>query len=76
MCIIHVFLLQVFKVDATSQYTQKIAENFGLTVSKSVRYSDFKDENGKSLYKTESPHDFYKVMLKLLPAKIDKDNRA
>lgn len=58
-------------MDATSLFTQKVAEKVGLTVVKSVRYSDYKDENGKCIYKTESPHDYFKVMLKELPLKLN-----
>lgn len=58
-------------MDATSYFTQKIAESLGYVTIKSVKYSDFKDENGESIYKTESPHDYYKVMLKVLPEKTE-----
>lgn len=57
------------KVDATSWFTQKIAESCGLKTIKEVRYKDFKDEEGKIIYNTVSPHDFYKVMVKELPSK-------
>lgn len=61
--------MQLFKVDATSYFTQKIAESLGCITIKSVKYSDFKDENGESIYKTESPHDYYKIMVKVLSPK-------
>lgn len=60
------FFLQLIKVDATSLFTQKICESFGLIVEKSIRYHDFLDENGKKIYNTESPHDYYKIMTKQL----------
>lgn len=55
-------------MDATSLFTQKVAESHGFTVAKSVKYGDYKDENGKKIYDTQSPHDYYKVMIKLLPS--------
>ncbi|KAK5643624.1 hypothetical protein RI129_007469 [Pyrocoelia pectoralis] len=58
---------KVIKVDATSLFTQKVCESLGLTAVKSVRYKDYKDEKGNLLYDVESPHDYYKVMLKELP---------
>ncbi|KAF5302793.1 hypothetical protein FQA39_LY01973 [Lamprigera yunnana] len=63
---------KVIKVDATSLFTQKICENFGLKAVKSVVYKDFKDEKGKLLYNTKSPHDYYKVMLKELSQQSNK----
>lgn len=59
-------VLQLLKVDATSLFTQKVAESNGFSVEKSVKYGDFKDDNGKKIYDTESPHDYYKVMIKKL----------
>lgn len=56
------------KVDATSLFTQKVAESLGFTVEKSVKYGDYKDEDGKKIYDTVSPHDYYKIMIKLLPS--------
>ncbi|KAK4886860.1 hypothetical protein RN001_003131 [Aquatica leii] len=64
--------LKIIKVDATSLFTQKICESFGLTTVKSVVYKEYKDENGKLLYNTESPHDYYKVMLKELSPNCSK----
>ncbi|CAG9858636.1 unnamed protein product [Phyllotreta striolata] len=64
---------KLMKVDATSLFTQKICEAFGLKVIKTVRYGDYKDENGKKIYPTESPHDYYKVMVKQLPSRKDND---
>ncbi|KAF5289848.1 hypothetical protein FQR65_LT10664 [Abscondita terminalis] len=64
--------LKIIKVDATSMFTQKICEKFGLTTAKSVVYKEFKDENGKLLYNTKSPHDYYKVMLKELSSSSNK----
>ncbi|KAG5879467.1 Dopamine N-acetyltransferase, partial [Gonioctena quinquepunctata] len=60
--------LELIKVDATSFFTQKVCENFGLTTSKSVRYADYLDENGHKMYDTKAPHDFYKVMVKHMPS--------
>lgn len=60
---------KIIKVDATSLFTQKICESAGFKSIKDIRYHDFKDENGKIIYNTESPHDFYKVMIKELPSK-------
>jgi GNAT superfamily N-acetyltransferase len=60
---------KLVKVDATSLFTQKVAECLGFTVEKSVKYGDYKDENGQKIYDTKSPHDYYKVMIKLISAK-------
>ncbi|CAH0559958.1 unnamed protein product [Brassicogethes aeneus] len=57
---------KLLKTDATSLFTQKVAESDGYTVAKSVKYGDYKDENGKQIYKTQSPHDYYKVMIRLI----------
>ncbi|CAG9823042.1 unnamed protein product [Phaedon cochleariae] len=65
---------KLLKVDATSLFTQRICESFGLTVEKTVRYHDFHDENGRKIYDTESPHDFYKVMVKRLPSTVNRIN--
>lgn len=69
---IFLYFFQLIKVDATSLFTQKICGSFGLVTVKAVRYNDFKDEQGKTLYATESPHDYYKVMIKQLPSKPNK----
>lgn len=58
------------KTDATSWFTQKIAESLGMYPIKEVRYADYKDKDGKQIYKTESPHDFYKVMVKEISKKV------
>lgn len=57
------------KVDATSLFTQRISESFGFKVATSVKYGDYKDADGKKIYDTKSPHDYYKVMVKQLPNK-------
>lgn len=57
------------KVDGTSYFTQKISESFGFKVVKSVKYGDYKDADGKKIYDTKSPHDYFKVMIKQLPSK-------
>lgn len=68
----HFFVVfQIIKVDATSFFTQKIAESLGYVTVKSVKYSEFYDENGQRIYNTESPHDYYKVMVKVLNTKSD-----
>ncbi|KAJ8919253.1 hypothetical protein NQ315_003836 [Exocentrus adspersus] len=59
---------KLMKVDATSLFTQKISESFGFHVEKSVKYGDYKDADGKKIYDTKSPHDYYKVMVKQLPS--------
>ncbi|KAJ8968896.1 hypothetical protein NQ317_008833 [Molorchus minor] len=64
---------RLMKVDATSLFTQKISESFGLTVEKSVKYGEYTDENGKKIYDTQPPHDYYKVMVKQLPDKPNND---
>lgn len=58
--------LQVIKTDATSLFTQKVAESQGFWVEKSVNYHDYKDEQGRKIYDTRPPHLHYKVMAKLL----------
>lgn len=58
--------LQVMKTDATSFFTQKVAESQGFWVEKSVNYHDYKDEQGRKIYDTRPPHLHYKVMAKLL----------
>ncbi|XP_072396820.1 arylalkylamine N-acetyltransferase 1-like [Diabrotica undecimpunctata] len=65
--------LKLMKVDATSLFTQKICEAFGFESIKSVCYADYKDENGRKMYDTESPHDYYKVMVKQVPSRKDDD---
>ncbi|CAH2006044.1 unnamed protein product [Acanthoscelides obtectus] len=57
---------QLMKVDATSLFTQKVCESFGLEVEKAERYGDFKDKDGKKIYDTKPPHDYYKLMVKVL----------
>lgn len=59
-------MFQLIKMDATSYFTQKASESVGYKEVKSVTYGDFKDENGEKIYPTESPHDYYKVMIKEL----------
>ncbi|ENN75800.1 hypothetical protein D910_11685 [Dendroctonus ponderosae] len=56
----------VMKTDATSLFTQKVAESQGFWVEKSVNYHDYKDEQGKKIYDTRPPHLHYKVMAKLI----------
>ncbi|CAG9762802.1 unnamed protein product [Ceutorhynchus assimilis] len=57
---------KVMKTDATSLFTQKVAESQGFWVEKTLNYHDFKDENGQKIYDTRPPHLYYKVMAKLL----------
>ncbi|KAL1505550.1 hypothetical protein ABEB36_005092 [Hypothenemus hampei] len=57
---------KVMKTDATSLFTQKVAESQGFWVEKSVSYHDYKDETGQKIYDTRPPHLHYKVMAKLL----------
>nr|CAH7738114.1 unnamed protein product [Callosobruchus chinensis] len=64
---------KLMKVDATSLFTQKVCESFGLKVVKSVRYGDFKDDDGKKIYDTQPPHDYYKLMVKELTGKRSTD---
>lgn len=60
---------KLMKVDATSKFSQRCAENLGMKTEKAIRYEDIKDGNGKHPYILEAPHEFYKVMLKELPTK-------
>ncbi|XP_063932539.1 uncharacterized protein LOC135144393 [Zophobas morio] len=60
---------KLIKVDATSLFTQRVAECLDFIVEKSVKYGDYKDENGQKMYDTKSPHDYYKVMIKLISDK-------
>ncbi|ENN75799.1 hypothetical protein YQE_07651, partial [Dendroctonus ponderosae] len=60
------FKVVVMKTDATSLFTQKVAESQGFWVEKSVNYHDYKDEQGKKIYDTRPPHLHYKVMAKLI----------
>ncbi|XP_050303266.1 arylalkylamine N-acetyltransferase 1-like [Anthonomus grandis grandis] len=57
---------KLMKTDATSLFTQRVAESQGFWVEKSVNYHDYMDENGKKIYDTQPPHLDYKVMAKLL----------
>ncbi|XP_057655511.1 arylalkylamine N-acetyltransferase 1-like [Diorhabda carinulata] len=60
---------KLMKVDATSFFTQKICDSFGFETIKTIRYGDYLDENGQKIYNTKSPHDYYKVMIKILHGK-------
>ncbi|EFA02243.1 arylalkylamine N-acetyltransferase 1 [Tribolium castaneum] len=60
---------KLVKVDATSLFTQRAAECLGFITEKCVTYGDFKDENGRKIYDTKSPHDYYKVMTKVVSPK-------
>ncbi|XP_030747255.1 dopamine N-acetyltransferase [Sitophilus oryzae] len=57
---------KIMKTDATSLFTQKVAESQGFHVEKSINYHDYKDENGRRIYDTQPPHLHYKVMAKLI----------
>ncbi|XP_060530571.1 arylalkylamine N-acetyltransferase 1 [Cylas formicarius] len=57
---------KLMKTDATSLFTQKVAESQGFHVEKSVNYHDYKDEIGNKIYDTQPPHLHYKVMAKLV----------
>ncbi|XP_066245464.1 arylalkylamine N-acetyltransferase 1-like [Euwallacea similis] len=57
---------KLMKTDATSLFTQKVAESQEFWVEKSVNYHDYKDEQGRKIYDTRPPHFHYKVMAKKL----------
>nr|XP_022920579.1 dopamine N-acetyltransferase-like [Onthophagus taurus] len=58
---------KLIKVDATSFFTQKIAESVGLKTEAEINYKEFEDNEGKRIYyKVKSPHDYYKLMVKEL----------
>lgn len=62
----------MIKVDATSYFTQKVCESNGLHTVNEINYKKFKDEHGKHIYgKVESPHDYYKIMMKQLNTKMN-----
>ncbi|XP_044749553.1 arylalkylamine N-acetyltransferase-like 2 [Coccinella septempunctata] len=54
----------LLKADATSFFTQKILEKFGFETVKTIVYRDYKDDDGKLIYDTPSPHTTYKIMVK------------
>lgn len=57
---------KLFKQDATSFYTQKIAENMGFTTVFELRYKAYRGDDGEPIFKTNEPHKFLKVMIKVL----------
>lgn len=57
---------KIFKVDATSYFSQKASESLGLVTVQQVKYSDYKDDKGNFIFFTKPPHDSLKVMIKLL----------
>lgn len=68
-CIIYISQFscqQLFKQDATSFYTQKIAENMGFITVFELRYKAYRGEDGEPIFKTSEPHKFLKVMVKVL----------
>ncbi|XP_017778189.1 PREDICTED: uncharacterized protein LOC108563894 [Nicrophorus vespilloides] len=60
---------KLMKVDATSRFSQRVAESLGMSTAKAVKYSEFKDEKGQSIYSIQPPHEYYKVMIKELSPK-------
>ncbi|KAK7600811.1 hypothetical protein V9T40_008252 [Parthenolecanium corni] len=58
--------IKLFKQDATSFYTQKIAENMGFVSVFELRYKAYRNDDGKIIFETSEPHKFLKVMVKLL----------
>ncbi|XP_065159407.1 uncharacterized protein [Atheta coriaria] len=60
---------KLMKVDATSRFSQRVAESLGMITAKAVHYGDFQDENGKHIYQIEAPHEYYKIMIKELGKK-------
>jgi hypothetical protein len=57
----------VFKEDATGLFSQRVAESLGLQTVRQIRYSDYTAEGtGEVVFKTPSPHETLKIMVKVL----------
>lgn len=52
--------------ECSSYYSAKAVENFGLKCIYSVTYTDYIDENGEVVFKTQPPHECFKVYALLL----------
>lgn len=48
-------------VECSSYYTAKAAEKLGLKCIHSVTYSDYIDEKGEVVFKTQPPHKCFQV---------------
>lgn len=53
-------------VDCSSVFSIKIAENLGMECINQMAYSDFKDKNGKQLFKPPAPHTYIKTFIQIL----------
>lgn len=57
---------QMIYVECTSHFTAKAVERFGFQCIYSFSYSDYVNKQGKVVFKTQPPHEYFKVHVLLL----------
>lgn len=58
---------QLFKVDATGAYSQRICRSLGLEEVKRVSYTEYCDENGVPVFQVPPPHQALCIMILQIP---------
>lgn len=58
------FFSQAFKADATNRYSQRVLQKLGFVTDLEILYKDYKSKDQEIIFKTEEPHNSFKIMSK------------
>lgn len=62
-----ILTFQLFKVDATGAYSQRICSSLGLHTLRRVPYAEYCDANGVPVFKVPPPHEALSIMVLEIP---------